>query len=53
MIEADGVDISKIFTEMDGTTLKIQTQKGYIDDYIDLKAYVTCKELREILPEKQ
>jgi hypothetical protein len=47
-IEADGVEISKVFTETDGTTLKIYTQKGYVDDDIDVKAYVTYKELREV-----
>ena len=47
-IEARGVEISKVFTELDGTTLKIYTQKGFVDDDIDVKVYVTYKVLREI-----
>jgi hypothetical protein len=48
IIEARGIEISKVFTELDGTTLKIYTQKGFVDDDIDVKVYVTYKELREV-----
>ncbi|MBA7542751.1 hypothetical protein ES705_35075 [subsurface metagenome] len=47
-IEARGVGISKVFTELNGTTLKIYTQKGFVDDDIDVKVYVTYKVLREV-----
>ena len=47
-IETRGVEISKVFTELDGTTLKIYIQMGFIDDNIDVKVYVTYKELREV-----
>ena len=47
-IETRGVEISKVFTELDGTTLKIYIQKGFVDDDIDVKVFVTYKELREV-----
>ncbi|HEB33393.1 hypothetical protein LCGC14_2926810 [marine sediment metagenome] len=47
-IETRGVEISKVFTVIDGTTLKIYIQKGFIDDNIDVKVYVTYKVLREV-----
>ena len=47
-IETRGVEISKVFTEQDGTTLKIYIQKGFVDDDIDVRVFVTYKELREI-----
>ena len=47
-IEVRGVEISKVFTGLEGTTLKIYTQRGFVDDDIEVKVYVTYKELREI-----
>lgn len=47
-IEADGIEISKVFTEHSGGTLKIYIQKGFLTEDIDVKVYVTYAKLREI-----
>lgn len=47
-IEAEGIEISKVFTEHSGGTLKIYIQRGFLKEDIDVKVYVTYTKLREI-----
>jgi hypothetical protein len=47
-IEAEGVEISKVYTETEEKILKIYTPKGYVDEDVDIKVYVTYKELSEV-----